>query len=111
MRSVVIRLCAIAAFVIAGLGSASAQQWVLNGAASHFYMQTAKAESIVEIHQFTGLEGTISNTGDADVKILSRLVDREVRLTAEVGRQAVRWDDCRSKTKLGNHSTQFRDRL
>jgi hypothetical protein len=73
MRSVLIRLCAIAAFVAAGLGSglgsASAQQWVLNGAASHFYMQTEKAESIIEIHQFTGLEGAINDSGDARVKI------------------------------------------
>ena len=69
MRSVVIRLCAVVAFVIAGLSSASAQQWVLNGGASHFYMQTAKAESIVEIHQFPGLEGTINDRGDANVKI------------------------------------------
>jgi OOP family OmpA-OmpF porin len=69
MRNVLIRFCAAAAFVIAGLGGASAQQWVLNGAGSHFYMQTAKAESIVEIHQFTGLEGAIGNDGDAVVKI------------------------------------------
>src|SRR5579862_4750789 len=69
MRSAIIRASTIAAFAFAGLGSAHAQQWVLNGSASHFYMQTAKAESIVEIHQFSGLQGTISNTGDADVKI------------------------------------------
>jgi OmpA-OmpF porin, OOP family len=69
MRSALIRLCAIVAFVAAGLGSASAQQWVLNGAASHFYMQTDKAESIIEIHQFTGLEGSINENGDARVKI------------------------------------------
>jgi hypothetical protein len=61
MRNVLIRFFAAAAFVIAGLGGASAQQWVLNGSGSHFYMQTAKAESIVEIHQFTGLEGAIGN--------------------------------------------------
>jgi OmpA-OmpF porin, OOP family len=69
MRSALIRLCAIVAFVAAGLGSASAQQWVLNGAASHFYMQTDKAEKIIEIHQFTGLEGAINENGDARVKI------------------------------------------
>lgn len=63
------RLGAIAAFAIAGLGGADAQQWVLNGGASHFYMQTEKAESIIEIHQFTGLEGAIGNNGDAEVKI------------------------------------------
>src|SRR5580700_8936658 len=69
MRSAIIRMCTIAAFALAGLGSAHAQQWVLDGGASHFYMQTAKAGSVVEIHQFTGLQGSLSNTGDADVKI------------------------------------------
>jgi OOP family OmpA-OmpF porin len=85
MRSVVIRLCVIAACLLGSFGGAQAQQWVLNGGASHFYMQTSKAESITEIHQFTGLSGTISNTGDADVKIdltsVSSGVDvRDVRM-------------------------------
>jgi OmpA-OmpF porin, OOP family len=86
MRSVAIRLCVIAACVLGSYGGAQAQQqWVLNGGASHFYMQTSKAESITEIHQFTGLSGTISNTGDADVKIdltsVSSGVDvRDVRM-------------------------------
>jgi OmpA-OmpF porin, OOP family len=70
MRDFAICLCTITAFVLAGLGCANAQQqWVLNGGASHFYMQTSKAESITEIHQFTGLTGTIDGTGAADVKI------------------------------------------
>jgi OOP family OmpA-OmpF porin len=85
MRSAIIRMCTIVAFALAGLGSAHAQQWVLDGGASHFYMQTAKAGSVVEIHQFTGLQGSLSNTGDADVKIdltsVSSGVDvRDVRM-------------------------------
>jgi OOP family OmpA-OmpF porin len=86
MRSVAMRLCVIAACLLGGFGSAHAQQqWVLNGGASHFYMQTSKAESVTEIHQFTGLTGTISNTGAADVKIdltsVSSGVDvRDVRM-------------------------------
>jgi outer membrane protein OmpA-like peptidoglycan-associated protein len=73
------------ACVAAGLGSAQAQEWLLNSGASHFYMQTAKAESVVEIHQFTGLEGRISRDGDARVNIdltsVSSGVDvRDVRM-------------------------------
>jgi OOP family OmpA-OmpF porin len=49
--------------------NARAQEWLLNAAASHFYMQTVKANSIFEIHQFTGLDGTISASGDASVKV------------------------------------------
>jgi OOP family OmpA-OmpF porin len=85
MRTILIRVCVVLAFVSAGLGSARAQEWVLNAGASHFYMQTAKAESIVETHQFTGLEGRISDNGDANVKIdltsVSSGVDvRDVRM-------------------------------
>jgi len=63
-------LCLILALLIAGLSGAQAQQqWVLNGVASHLYMQTSKANSITEIQQFTGLAGTIDGSGNADVKI------------------------------------------
>jgi len=70
MRTSALRVCFAAACMVACLGGAQAQQqWVLNGGASHFYMQTSKAESITEIHQFTGLAGTIDGSGNADVKI------------------------------------------
>jgi OmpA-OmpF porin, OOP family len=70
LRDAAICLCMAAACVFAGQSDAQAQQqWVLNGGASHFYMQTSKAESITEIHQFTGLTGTIDGGGNADVKI------------------------------------------
>ncbi len=63
-------LCLIFALLLGALGSAHAQQqWVLNGSASHFYMQTSKANSITEIQQFTGLTGTVDGKGNADVKI------------------------------------------
>jgi OmpA-OmpF porin, OOP family len=52
-----------------GPNCARAQEWLLNAAASHFYMQTAKANAIIETHQFTGLDGTISKDGDANIKI------------------------------------------
>jgi outer membrane protein OmpA-like peptidoglycan-associated protein len=71
--------------VSAGLGNARAQEWLLNAGASHFYMNTAKAESIVETHQFTGLDGRISREGNATVNIdltsVSSGVDvRDVRM-------------------------------
>jgi outer membrane protein OmpA-like peptidoglycan-associated protein len=69
MRNALIRTCILLAFVFAGLGSARAQDWLLNGEASRFYMQTAKAGAVVEIHQFTGLDGKVSKDGDASVKI------------------------------------------
>ncbi len=50
-------------------GSADAQDWLLNSGASRFYMQTLKANSVFEVHQFTGLDGSVSNDGDAIVKI------------------------------------------
>jgi outer membrane protein OmpA-like peptidoglycan-associated protein len=48
---------------------ADAQDWLLNASASRFYMQTAKANAIIEIHEFTGLDGGVSKDGDAIVKI------------------------------------------
>ena len=71
MRGVAVLASVLAALllVVSGRAQAQAQQWVLNGGASHFYMQTSKAESITEIHQFTGLSGTIDGGGNADVKI------------------------------------------
>jgi OmpA-OmpF porin, OOP family len=73
------------AFAIACGGSADAQEWLLNAGASRFYMQTVKANSIFEVHLFTGLDGSISNDGDAVVKIdltsISSGVDvRDVRM-------------------------------
>ncbi len=69
MHRIVMRALILIAFVAAGIGSAQAQSWELNGEASHFYMQTAKANSIVETQQFTGLSGHITQDGDATVKI------------------------------------------
>src|SRR3984957_9164536 len=70
MRRAASGLCLIFALLLGALGSAHAQQqWVLNGSASHFYMQTSKANSITEIQQFTGLTGTVDGKGNADVKI------------------------------------------
>lgn len=80
-----IRVGLLLTFVLAGLGSAQAQDWLLNAGASHFYMQTAKAGTVIEIHQFTGLDGKVTKSGDASVKIdltsISSGVDvRDVRM-------------------------------
>jgi len=53
----------------ASLGSARAQDWLLNAKDSHFYMQTEKAEAVIEVHQFTGLTGSIDKDGNAKVTI------------------------------------------
>jgi outer membrane protein OmpA-like peptidoglycan-associated protein len=61
---------AAAAFVICCADAAHAQQeWLLNASASRFYMQTAKNNSTIETHQFSGLDGGVSKNGDATLKI------------------------------------------
>jgi OOP family OmpA-OmpF porin len=75
-------LLAVLAFVP---GGAHAQEWLLNASASRFYMQTLKANAIFEVHQFTGLDGTVSKDGDTNVKIdlisvLSGVDVRDVRM-------------------------------
>ena len=76
----------LAIFAMAGLSSgARAQEWLLNAAASRLYMQTAKADAIIEIHRFTGLDGAISRDGEANVKIdlgsvVSGIDVRDVRM-------------------------------
>ena len=71
MKRIVLRAAIVLVVAAAGLcgalGGACAQDWVLNSGVSHFYMQTAKADSIVETGQFTKLDGTISKDGDAKI--------------------------------------------
>src|SRR4030088_3111443 len=69
MQALVNRAILVLAVTAGCLGSAQAQEWLLNSGASRFYMQTVKANSIFEVHQFSGLDGSISNSGDANVKI------------------------------------------
>jgi OmpA-OmpF porin, OOP family len=86
MRAAFLTRAILAITVMAGcLGSAHAQEWLLNSGASRFHMQTLKASSIFEIHQFTGLDGSITGNGDANVKIdltsvLSGVDVRDVRM-------------------------------
>lgn len=65
--------------------SATAQEWLLNAKESRFYMQTAKANAIIETHTFTGLDGSVHPNGDATVKIdltsvVSGIDVRDVRM-------------------------------
>ena len=69
MRGILIRACLLVAALAVSQGGAKAQEWRLDSGASHFYMETAKANSIVEIHQFTGLQGIVSSDGNARVTI------------------------------------------
>jgi OOP family OmpA-OmpF porin len=76
---------AIVLFLAAGSGGASAQEWLLNSNASRFYMQTVKANSIFETHQFNSLDGKISPDGTARVQIdltsvVSGIDVRDVRM-------------------------------
>jgi len=45
------------------------QEWLLDPAISTVYMQTVKANSIFETHQFSVVEGSISSSGDANIRI------------------------------------------
>ena len=67
------KLLAGLTLVVLGLAAmptgARAQEWRLNPTASRFYMQTEKAGGVFENHQFTGLTGTVTADGDANVKI------------------------------------------
>jgi OmpA-OmpF porin, OOP family len=45
------------------------QDWVLNSAQSHLYMQTEKLQGVIEKHEFNAMEGGVSKDGDATVKI------------------------------------------
>src|SRR6195256_307830 len=69
MQALVNRAIWLIAVTAGCLGSAHAQEWLLNAGASRFQMQTVKANSIFEVHQFTGLDGSITDSGDATVKI------------------------------------------
>jgi hypothetical protein len=70
MRKAFMNRAIVLIAVTAGcLGSAHAQEWLLNAGASRFQMQTVKANSIFEVHQFTGLdtaEGPRPGGSDAD---------------------------------------------
>ncbi len=65
---------ALMAAAAMGSGNANAQdflssEWLLNPSLSTVYMQTAKANAIIETHQFTAVEGSVSKDGEATVKI------------------------------------------
>jgi OOP family OmpA-OmpF porin len=74
MHLTMIRGCLALVALAAGLGNAHAQDflnqaWTLNPRLSNVYMQTVKNNAVFETHQFTAVEGSVSKTGDANVKI------------------------------------------
>jgi OOP family OmpA-OmpF porin len=76
MPTIMIRLCLALAIVAAAVNVRSAtaqafldQDWLLNPAQSNVYMQTVKANSVIETHKFTALEGNVSKDGDASIRI------------------------------------------
>lgn len=50
-------------------GDFFAQEWRLNPAVSHIYMQSVKKNSLFETHKFTAIDGSINPDGKAQVDI------------------------------------------
>lgn len=68
-----------------GASNASAQDflnedWVLNAAQSHVYMQTEKGTGVVEKHEFTSVEGGVSKDGEAKIKIDLNSIETHIDL-------------------------------
>ena len=73
MRIALIGLCVTCTLALT-IASARAQdflnqEWLLDPAVSTVYMQTVKANAIFETHQFSVVEGSISSSGDANIRI------------------------------------------
>lgn len=71
-----IRLCVLLALLVATVGSGSAkaqdflnQEWLLDSAHSHVYMETEKLSHVVEKRPFTRVQGKIDSDGRANVRI------------------------------------------
>jgi OOP family OmpA-OmpF porin len=85
--AVVIRVCLAFALFAAAMGwrSADAQDflnedWLLNPALSHVYMQTEKLQGVIEKHEFTAVQGTVSKDGDATFKIDLNSIETHIDL-------------------------------
>lgn len=85
--TVVIHVCLAFALFAAAMGwrSADAQDflnedWLLNPALSHVYMQTEKLQGVIEKHEFTTVQGTVSKDGDATVKIDLNSIETHIDL-------------------------------
>ena len=76
MHRIVIRVWLALALLAAtvGIGGAKAQDflnqdWVLDPAHSHVYMQTEKLDKVIETRPFTRVQGKVDKDGNATVKI------------------------------------------
>ena len=87
MHTVKVRLVLTLALFIVALGLRSAhaqdflnQDWVLDPAKSHVYMQTEKMEKVIERHQFMLVEGGVAQNGLATIKIDLGSIDTGIDL-------------------------------
>ncbi len=67
-------------FVSARAQDYTNQEWLLDPANSSVYMLTLKANTIFEVQQFKRIEGNISSTGDANIKIDLASIDSGIDL-------------------------------
>lgn len=56
------------------------EDWVLNAAQSHVYMQTEKLAGVIEKNEFTSVEGAVSKDGDANIKIDLNSIETHIDL-------------------------------
>jgi OmpA-OmpF porin, OOP family len=82
-----VRVCLAFVLFAAAMGwrSANAQDllnedWILNPALSHVYLQTEKLQAVIEKHEFTTVQGTVSKDGDANVKIDLNSIETHIDL-------------------------------
>ena len=74
--------CAAAA-AIAFAGVANAQTWTLDGAASHLAYGSIKKDKIGEVNSFSGLSGTVDETGKANVTIDLTTIETNIDIRNE----------------------------
>lgn len=74
--------CAAAA-AIAFAGVANAQTWTLDGAASHLAYGSIKKDKIGEVNSFSGLSGTVDETGKAKVTIDLTTIETSIDIRNE----------------------------
>ncbi len=82
-----VRVCVAFVLFAAAMGGRSAnaqdllnEDWILNPALSHVYMQTEKLQGVIEKHEFTAVQGAVSKDGDATVKIDLNSIETHIDL-------------------------------
>ncbi|MGO9699801.1 MAG: OmpA family protein [Xanthobacteraceae bacterium] len=82
-----VRVCVAFVLFAAATGGRSAnaqdllnEDWILNPALSHMYLQTEKLQGVIEKHEFTAVQGAVSKDGDATVKIDLNSIETHIDL-------------------------------